>query len=96
MKTSEAKKHLKELLSNDIKNHYPLEEAKKRLRQCDPNMDISQIIYLSNQRRFYDAGAVLIEQLLTQNMIKFLTDPIVEELQQTISKKVVYTIFQNS
>ncbi len=96
MKTNEAKEQLKKITTKNVSKKLSIDLAKKRLIQSDPGIDISEALFFANKREFSRAKNILFTQLVSQNMIGFLSEPLIKELQNLIASKITDFVFTGS
>ncbi len=85
MQTDEAKEKIKEIVGEKPKKPLCIADAKERLRRCDPGIDISKILYYLNQNDPVQLKKAIIQELISQESIKYLTDPIIQMIQNELS-----------
>jgi hypothetical protein len=97
MQINEAKKQLKSITTKrTVPKKLSIDLAKKRLLECDPDIDISQALFFADKGEFSKVKSILFTQLVSQNMIEFLSEPLIKELQNLIALKITDFIFTNS
>lgn len=89
MQTNEAKKKLIDITTNtDISKYTTIKSAKKRLLETDPGIDISEVLFFCNQGEFSKAKSELFTQLISKNMIDFLSEPLLRRTKDTLAAKI--------